>query len=176
MRASILLLMLTFVPSAMAADKFVRPNIKTGLWEITETHTMTGLPPMPAIPPEALAKMTPEQRAQFEEHMKGMSGTPKTTTRKDCVTQEKLDKDMAFDEHRQECTRTIISSSSTMTEMKIHCQEKDATSDGTFKFEALSSENVKGTVRMVINSHGRPMNMNFDFISKYLGPTCGDVK
>src|SRR3954470_7011546 len=122
MRASIVLLILTFVPSALAADKFVRPNIKTGLWEITTTHTMTGMPAMPAIPAEALARMTPEQRAQIEEHMKSMSGAPTTTTRKDCLTQEKLDKDMAFDEHRQECTRTIISSSTTMTEMKIHCQ------------------------------------------------------
>ncbi|HWZ81932.1 MAG TPA: DUF3617 domain-containing protein [Terriglobales bacterium] len=177
MRIAITLVIFSLVvSSAFAADTFVRPNIKTGLWEITETHTMTGMPAMPAIPPEALANMTPEQRAQMEEHMKSMGGGPKTTTRKDCVTKEKLDKDMAFDEKRPECTRTVISSSSSMTEMKIHCQEKDTTSDGTFKFEALSSESVKGTVRMVINSHGRPMNMNFDFISKYLGPSCGDVK
>jgi hypothetical protein len=109
--------------SALAADKFVRPNVKTGLWEVTETHTMTGMPAMPAIPPEALANMTPEQRAQMEEHMKSMGGGPKTTTRKDCITKEELDKDMAFGENRAECTRTVISSSSTMTEMKIHCQE-----------------------------------------------------
>lgn len=176
MRVSIFMLMLTFVPSAFAADKFVRPNVKTGLWEITETHTMTGMPAMPAIPPEALANMTPEQRAQMEAHMKGMSGGPKTTTRKDCVTKEDLDKDAAFGDNRAECTRTVISSSTTMTEMKVHCQEKEVTSDGTFKFEALSPENVKGTVRMVVTSHGRPMNMNFDFTSKYLGPACGDVK
>jgi hypothetical protein len=178
MRIAITLVLLSFcLPSAVAADKFVRPNIKTGLWEVTETHTMTGMPAMPSIPPDVLAKMTPEQRAQFEEHMKGMGGGgPKTTTRKDCITREQLDKDLAFGENRAECTRTVISSSSSMTEMKIHCQEKETTSDGTFKFEALSTESVKGTVRMVINSHGRPMNMNFDFISKYLGPACGDVK
>jgi hypothetical protein len=50
------------------------------------------------------------------------------------------------------------------------------TSDGTFKYEALSQESVKGTMRMVITGHGRTMNMDFDFISKYLGPACGDVK
>jgi hypothetical protein len=164
------------ISAAFAGDTLVRPNIKTGLWEVTETHTMTGMPAMPSIPPDALAKMTPEQRAQIEERMNSMGGGPKTTTRKDCITKEQLDKDLAFGEKRQECTRTVISSSSTMTEMKVHCQEKESTSDGTFKIEALSSENVKGTVRMVINSHGRPMNMNFDFISKYLGPACGDVK
>ena len=138
---------------------------------------MTGMPPMPAIPPEALAQMSPEQRAQMEAHMKGaFSGTPKTTTRKDCITKEKLEKDSLFDDNRKECTRTVLSSSSTSTEVKIHCAEKDMTSDGTVKFQALSQESVKGTVRMVMTGHDRTMNMNIDFISKYLGPTCGDVK
>ena len=59
--------------SVFAADTIVPPNIKTGLWEITETHTMTGMPSMPAIPPEALANMSPEQgveagRAALDAH------------------------------------------------------------------------------------------------------------
>jgi hypothetical protein len=163
--------------SVFAADKIVPPNIKTGLWEITETHTMTGMPPMPAIPPEALAKMTPEQRAQMEAHMKNsFGGGPKTTTRKYCVTKEKLEKDTVFGDNRNECTRTVLSSSSTMTEVKIHCTEKDMTSDGTFKFEALTPENVKGAVRMITTGHDRTMHMDFDFVSKYLGAACGDVK
>ena len=66
--------------SAPTFDKITPPNIKTGLWEMSETHTMTGMPPM-SIPPEALARMTPEQRAQMEEHMKNsMGGGPKTTS------------------------------------------------------------------------------------------------
>jgi hypothetical protein len=163
--------------SVFAADKIVPPNIKTGLWEMTETHNMTGMPAMPTIPPDTLAKMTPEQRAQFEAHMKNsFGGGPKTTTRKYCVTKEKLEKDMVFGENRPECTRTILSSSSTMTEVKVHCQEKEVSSDGTFKFEAMSNESVKGTMRMVMTTHDRPMHMDFDFTSKYLGAACGDVK
>jgi hypothetical protein len=165
--------------SVWAADKIVPPNIKTGLWEITETHTMTGMPAMPAIPPEALANMSPEQRAQVEASMKdSFGGKPKTTTRKYCVTKEKLEKDAVFADNRNECTRTVMNSSSTMTEVKIHCAEKDMTSDGTFKFEALSPENVKGAVRMVMTGKGQlqPMHMDFDFTSKYLGAACGDVK
>jgi hypothetical protein len=165
--------------SVWAADNFVRPNMKTGLWEITETHTMTGMPAMPSIPPEALANMSPEQRAQMEARMKdSFGGGPKTTTRKSCVTKEKLDKSSVFGDDRNECTRTVLSSSSTMTEVKIHCAQKDMTSDGTFKFEALSPENVKGAMRMVMTGKGQsqPMHMDFDFTSKYLGAACGDVK
>jgi hypothetical protein len=160
-----------------AADKIVPPNIKIGLWEITETHNMTGMPSMPTIPPEALAQMTPEQRAQVEAQMKSsLGGGQKPTTRKYCVTKEKLEKDSVFGEERNECTRTVLSSSSTSTEVKIQCKEKDMTSDGTFKFVALTPESVKGTMRMVMTGQGRNMNMNLDFISKYLGTECGDVK
>ena len=178
MRTSVFLLCIAICCSAaFAADKIVPPNIKTGLWEITETHALTGMPAMPNIPAEALEKMSPEQRAQMEAHMKdAFSGSPKTTTRKDCVTREKLEKEYAFAEDRKECTRTVLSSSSTVTEVKIHCVEKEMTSDGTVKFQALSQESVKGTMRMVMTGHDRTMNMNIDFVSRYLGPSCGDVK
>ncbi len=166
-----------FSVSAWATDKIVPPNVKIGLWEITETHNMTGMPPMPAIPPEALARMTPEQRAQVEARMKeSFGGGSKVTTRKYCVTKEKLEKDLVFGENRNECTRTVLNSSSTSTEVKIQCKEKEMTSDGTFKFEALTPENVKGTMRMVMTGQGRTMHMDLDFVSKYLGSACGDVK
>src|SRR5215813_13853649 len=133
---------------AIAADKFVPPNVRLGLWEITETHTMSGMPAMPSIPPDALAKMTPEQRSMIEAQMQSMGGSKKPTTRKYCLTQEKLDKDIAFGQENKEYTREILTSTSTMTEMKVHCKNKDAISDGTFKFVALSSDSVKGTMHM----------------------------
>ena len=178
MQTRILLVLIILCSFAMwAADKIVPPDIKTGLWEITETHNMTGMPPTPAIPPEALAQMTPEQRAQLEAQMKGsLGGGQKSTTRKYCVTKEKLEKDSVFGDDRKECTRTVLNSSSTSTEVKIQCKEKDMTSDGTFKFVALTPESVKGTMRMVMTGEGRTMNMNLDFLSKYLGSSCGDVK
>lgn len=178
MRTRILLAVIALFSCAVwAADKIVPPNIKTGLWEITETHNMTGMPPMPAIPSEALAKMTPEQRAQMEARMKeSYGGGQKLTTRKSCVTKEKLEKDSVFGDDRNECTRTVLSSSAAMTEVKMQCKEKEMTSEGTFKFQALTPESVKGTVRMVMTGNGRAMHMDFDFVSKYLGPACGDVK
>jgi hypothetical protein len=43
-----------------AADNITPLNVKEGLWEVTVTHSMTGMPAMPNIPPDALAKMPPE--------------------------------------------------------------------------------------------------------------------
>ena len=157
-----------------AADKLTPLNIKEGLWEMTVTHSMTG---MPAIPPETLAKMSPEHRARVEAAMKqsGMGG-PTADVHKECVTKEKLDKQSAFSDNRKECTRTVVNSTGSELEIKVHCEEKQSSTDATLLLEAVSSDNVKGSMQSVTNTSGRTMNMNFTFSSRYLGPACGDVK
>src|ERR1700686_5486956 len=106
-----------------AADKITPLNIKEGLWEMTVTHSMTG---MPAIPPDTLAKMPPEHRARVEAAMKqsGMGG-PTADVHKECVTREKLDKQLAFDDNRKDkdkdqdtaCTRTVVNATGSKLEI-----------------------------------------------------------
>jgi hypothetical protein len=156
-----------------AADNITPLKVKEGLWEVTVTHSMTGMPGMANIPPETLAKMPPEQRARIEGMMKG---TPTTDVRKDCVTKEKLEKNSAFANNRGECTRTVVSSTGSKLEVKFHCEEKQSSSDGTFLMEAIGSDNVKGTMHMTSTGSGHNMTMDFTISSKYLGPACGDVK
>lgn len=166
-----------FVLTLWAADKITPLHVKLGLWESTVTHSTTGMPAMPAIPPDTLAKMPPEQRARIEAMMKqsGMGG-PSTSVNKYCLTQEKIDKQTAFDVTQQVCTRTVVSSTASRIELKLHCEQKQATSDGTVVVEAISPESTKGTVHMVTNAAGHNMNVDMTFSSKYLGSDCGDVK
>lgn len=159
-----------------AADSVTPLNVKEGLWEVTTTHSMSGMPP---IPPEVMAKMPPEQQARMAAAMaqRGV-GTPKTDVRKSCVTKEKLEKHMAFDEDRKECTRTVVSSSSNHLEMKIHCEYKEhgMTTDGNLVMDVLGAESTKGTMHAVSTGSGNKMNIDVTFSSRYLGPSCGDVK
>jgi uncharacterized protein DUF3617 len=172
MRSKVLLALLVLCSFSLSAGDKIQPlDVKLGLWEITTTVAMTGMPAMPNIPPDVLAKMPPEQRAKMQA---AMGGTP--TARKVCITKEKMDKQTAFNDERKNCTRTVVSSSGSKLEMKMQCTEQDATMNGTIHVEALNSENVKGTVRMAMNGGGRNMNMNSDFTSRYLGSACGDVK
>lgn len=174
MRTKLFLALIVFsLPVLWAADKITPLNVKEGLWEVTVTHSMSGMPAMPAIPPETLAKMPPEQRARIEAMMKGGASTD---VRKDCVTKEKLDKQTAFSDNRKECTRTVVNSTGSKLEVKLHCEDKQTSSDGTLLLEALGSDNVKGSMHFVTNSNSRTMNMDFTFSSRYLGPACGDVK
>ena len=175
MRSKFLLALIIFSSLTFwAADKLTPLNIKEGLWEMTVTHSMMG---MPTIPPDTLAKMPPEQRARLEAAMKqNGAGGPTTDVHKECVTKEKLEKESPFSDNRKECTRTVVNSTSSKLEIKVHCEEKQSSSDATLLLEAVSSDNVKGSMQSVTNTSGRTMNLNFTFNSRYLGPACGDVK
>lgn len=164
-----------FSLTLFAADKITLLNIKEGLWEMTATHSMTGMPAMPSIPADALAKMPPEQKARMEAMMKGGATTD---VRKECVTKEKLEKQSAFSDNRKECTRTVLNSTGSKLEVKIHCEKsgEQGAMDGTLFVEAIGSDNVKGKMEAVTNANGRTVNINFTFSSRYLGPACGDVK
>jgi hypothetical protein len=65
MRNVLLGIVLLLSLTVMAADKIQPLNVKLGLWETTHTTTTSGQMP---IPPEMLAKLTPEQRAKMEEY------------------------------------------------------------------------------------------------------------
>ena len=172
--AKFLLALVVFSALALwAADNITPLNVKEGLWEMTVTHSMSGMPAMPDIPPDVLAKMPPDQRARMEAMMKG---GPSTDVRKECITKEKIEKNSAFSNNRGDCTRTVVNSTGSKLEVKIHCEEKQASTDGTLVLESVGSDHVKGTMQSATNANGHTMNMNFTFSSKYLGPACGDVK
>lgn len=169
----VLIVLCSMTAMIWAVDDIKPLNIKEGLWEVTVTHAMTGMPAAPNIPPDTLAKMPPDQRARIEAMMKG---SPTTDVRKECVTKEKLAKHSAFNANRGECTRTVVGSTGSRLEVKFHCDEKQSSSDGSFVMEAIGSDNVKGTMHSSTNANGRAMSMDFTINSKYLGPACGDIK
>ena len=72
--------------STMWAADLQALDVKTGQWETTTSGQMTG---MPAIPPEVLAKLTPEQRAKMESAMGARGAKPIVSTY--CLTKDKLE-------------------------------------------------------------------------------------
>jgi len=156
-----------------AQDKIVIPDVKLGLWETTITSQMSGLPP---IPPDALARMTPEQRARMEAAIKARSGQPNTTTSRSCVTKEKLEKGGTFGQEPKNCTHSVLESSRSKAEVKFACEEEAMKMTGTVRYEALDSEHVKGSTDMAMSGNGRTMNASSTFTSKWVGPACGNVE
>jgi len=147
-------------------------DVKTGLWETTTTSDTNG---MPAID---TSRMTPEQRARVEGVLKARAGRgPTTRTNRSCMTKEKLEK-KSLDEmadRNPSCKTTLLNASSTVVDMKMECSGP-MKGNGTVHFEALSRENVKGSVKLVSGDEAHPMTINLNMTSKWLGDACGDVK
>jgi hypothetical protein len=161
--------------SAFAADNGTPLKVKPGLWEITSEGQNSGTPP---IPPEALANLTPAQRAQMEARIKeAMSQGAQRRVVKRCVTQQEIDQ--GFDKLNQmsqgQCTQTITSSSATLREGRLQCTGA-TTASGVYRFEAPSPERVNGSWDMTMSDASHSMKVKNTLQGKWLGADCGNIK
>lgn len=144
-------------------------DVKTGLWEITSTTQMSGMP----IPESALKEMAPEQRAHIEAIMKKrQEQAPQNHTDKICMTEADMNhafdkKDAATDE---KCTHTILTATRTVQEFKIQCTGSSPRS-GVMHLEALSRERVKSTIKMNLPNG----TVNNQMSGRWLAADCGKV-
>jgi len=149
-------------------------DVKPGLWEVTSQGETSGMPP---IPPQALAHMTPEQRAQVMAAMQGHMNQPNVS--RSCVTQKMIDRGMSFDRNRggDHCTQTVTGSTSRSLDLKIVCTgEQHQDTHGTMHIEATSRETFSGSFDMVSTDGENRMTMKRTMNGKWLGSDCGDVK
>ena len=157
-----------------AADKVQPLNVKTGLWEMTMTTTTSGTMP---ISPELAAKLTPEQRARMEATMKAHSTEKtRTTTYKDCMTKEKLEKGVDFGKTDSKCTPTVVNSTASSVDTRFSCEPLDVKTSGTIHFEALNLENIRGSGQTSATGGGNTMNVKMSWTGKWVGPTCGQTE
>jgi hypothetical protein len=160
--------------NSQAAAKLQSLNIKPGLWESTRTIKRTGALPIPA---EMLNRLTPEQRARMEERMKANSAAhTNTTTEKHCVTKEDLEKDRMKLAETNECTTTVLSSSSTSVKAKLVCDQEGMHATGTLDLVAADPEHMNGSYHSTANADGHTMDVEGTWTSKWLGSSCGNVR
>jgi hypothetical protein len=162
--------------AARAADN-TPLNVKPGLWEITSEGRNSGTPP---IPPQMMAQMSPEQRAQMEAHLKDMMAkqAQRHVTQR-CVTQQEIDK--GFDKlnsmTKGKCTQTITASTPTRREGRLQCTGT-TTGSGVYRFEAPNPESFSGTWdwNMTTGDSGSGMKLKNTMQGKWLSADCGSVK
>ena len=147
-------------------------DVKTGLWEMTSVGETSGRPPIPA---EALAKLTPEQRAKVEQSMAaGMASANQPRVRKECLTQKSLERGLNF-EDRPNCRTTVLNSTPRMVDFAMECTGAQQMK-GKFHFEAADRETIAGDTNMMMTDGTNTMTMKYKISGKWLGSNCGDVK
>lgn len=155
-----------------AADTLTPLDVKPGLWEMTTIAERSGTLPIPA---DALAKMTPEQRAQLEASMNSIPAS-QTATRQSCITKQDLTKAFDTSQDTKSCKQTILTSTSTKQEVKLECDTHGNKTVRTVKVEAVDSSHLKGLVISTVGNNGRNMEMKVNLSGKFLNSYCGDVK
>jgi len=165
---------LAICAAAWAADNAPPLNVKPGQWETTVTIARNGQLP---VPPEVLARMSPEQRAAFEERMKAtVAQAPQTRVTKSCLTAEDLAKSFGANDDNKTCKRTIVSASASGQDFKIECTNGPMTSSGTGHVDVVDSEHISGKTKIGMTRGGQTMNVETTFSSKWLGAACPDKK
>lgn len=153
-----------------AADTVTPLDVKPGNWEGTMTTQRSGVPP---IPPELLAKMTPQQEAALEANMKkGQAQGPQTTVKKQCLSKEDLRKPLSFGDDHGSCQRTIVSASSNKQEFRIECTNAGIKAAGTVRVEAIDPEHMKFSSEISSGDGTHTMKINTTGTGKWVSDTC----
>jgi uncharacterized protein DUF3617 len=154
---------------ALAADQ-TPFKIKPGLWEINTDMERSGVPP---IPPEVLARLTPEQRAKMDQQPTG----PRHSVSKRCLTQADVDKgfEPMTGMEGAKCTRSVTADTPTLRAGHLACSG-EMSGGGNYRFEARAPESIVGNWDVTMSSGDRTMTMKGTTHGKWLGSDCGDVK
>ncbi|HUA18352.1 MAG TPA: DUF3617 family protein [Bryobacteraceae bacterium] len=156
--------------SAWGADTFHPLDVKTGLWETTVQSQMSG---MPAIPPDMLNRLTPEQRAKIEAAMKARAAQgPHTNTSRHCLTRDKMNQPLDLTNQPKECTHKVLTSNSSRQEVQFECTIGGGKQTGTLRVEAVDSENIKGNMQIQMANGERTSSTATSFTSKWLQAAC----
>lgn len=157
---------------AWAADQPF--DIRPGLWSITSTVQISGLPPIPN-----LDQMTPEQRARVEAMMKNMAGGHTNTT-KSCVTRQSIDKAIAdaSSNRNATCAPKLMNVTDAKVQMHIDCTQNGETkSTGDINIERQDAEHFKGNGAIKSSgANGRVMDMKMTMNGVFVSSDCGSVK
>jgi hypothetical protein len=140
---------------AYSAAGNVQPlNVKTGLWQMNQTMTWTGLPP------------------QLAAAMKN----GRTLNYKSCVKAKDLNSNPFADGSGQKCTWTVLNSTGTDMEVKgTSCdmgKEYGMTSEVHGKIHVVDSENGTGTFDIALTGNGQTMNGHASYTGKWMSARC----
>jgi Protein of unknown function (DUF3617) len=171
MRKLLLIAAMGLLPSVVFAQnaRFQPLNVKTGLWQVTATTTLSGVPPALQA---RLNQLTPEQRAQIEARF---GGAPHTRTYRTCVTRENLEKD-PFSGRDEKCNWILLNSTSRAMEFRgTSCEAGKSQGMETnvhLKIRAFDSGTVKASVNGTATGNGQTMSVSGTYTGKWLGSTC----
>jgi hypothetical protein len=141
---------------AVAVFAWAQTKGKAGLWEVTTTMNIPGMPQMPPGAPP------------------GMAGGPRTN--QVCVTQAMVDKYSGPPpQSRGDCQVTNMTPKPDGYTAEIACTGR-FNSKGTVDMTIIDSDHTKTKMHMTGGPPDHPMDMTMESTAVYKGPDCGSVQ
>lgn len=139
----------------LAAQEKIQPlNVKTGLWQMSETVTWTGLPP------------------QVAENMKNGA----VHTYKACVKAKNLSSNPWAEGSEAKCNWTVVHSTGTDMEVRgTGCdlgKEFAMQADVHGTIHVVDSENGTGSFSVTLTGNGQTMHGHANYTGKWVAATC----
>lgn len=153
---------------ALPAVSAEQLNIKTGLWEISTTTQMSGVP---QLPKELTAKMSPQQRAKMEADFKAASLSPTKDTDRSCITQK--DVENPFRGANENCKQSIVRTTRTTQEVNLVCTGEPKGS-GFIRINTPTPETMTGVMDIKMGEGTDALNLKANLSGRWLGADCGD--
>jgi len=149
-----------------AAEKL---NVKPGLWEVTSSSNISGIPPLPK---DVMDKLTPEQRAEMEAAFKEEAAKgPQVDVERECVTKDEIDRPFQPADAK-DCTHTLTQSTRTSQEVKLVCSGEYEGS-GVFRISAATPESFTGSLDLQLGEGKDVMRVKSQLKGRWLGADCG---
>jgi len=163
------------VAATVAAAAGPQFNIRTGLWEITVQSETSGQLPMSD---EEMRRLTPRQRDAIEQAT-GLNRGPRTRLIKNCVTQQKLDRDAnAFDSPPEgmTCSTKKFSRTSSGASGTLVCSKGNTHLSEEFSYHARDREHVDGRFHMVRSDGAHTVTINGKQSGRWVNSSCGAIR
>ena len=141
----------TIMAAAVAAS--LQPlKVKTGLWQMVETVTWTGLPPQ----------------------MAAAMGNGRTHSYQSCVKPEDLSSNPWANGSHESCMWTVLNSTGTDMEVRgTSCDMgRGVAAELHGKIHVLDSENGTAAFDLLVNANGQTMNGHASYVGKWIGSSC----
>ena len=149
---------------ALAAVPAIASHRKAGLWNVTVTTNVGGMPDMSKLPPEAQAAM----------RARGVTMNGNTMTVQHCMTQEEVEADHPEMHNMKECRMLNVQAGANRFTADFMCSGQ-MQGNGHVEFVFDSPEHYTGRTTMMGATMGHPVNMTTTMEGRWVGADCKGV-
>jgi len=153
---------------AVAAAPAIAAHGKAGLWSVTVTTDMAGMPNMPDM-----SKLPPEAQAAMRAHGVTMNGH--TITAQHCMTQAQVDSNGPPPmRNRKECTMANMTNGTNSFSADLTCTG-EMTGTGHIQVSWDAPEHYAGKTSISGTANGHPFSTTTSFEGHWVGADCKGI-